>query len=948
MSVCLNGSWEYVTDAGERGTCAVPGLVTAPDVMCGVTLFRNITLPPKPFTRLMLELKGARFRPEITVNGETVAFSEGGMCAIRAVFSHRDCVPGANVRIGIRLCGLHEVPREDASRIPDADHWRSNVSSCLWDDVILTPVGDAAVLRMVPFPDADGTRVRVELDAVKPYRLTLRLTDEGRVLSEVTAAGSEREMNLFLPVVLPFWSPDSPRLFRLEAITDDGRHVSRFEIPFGRRDFRAEGKHFRLNGAPFRLRGISVVWHRFLRDPEARELAFDASWFEKNIIVRLRSAGANLLRFHLGVPPERFLDLCDKRGLCVQLEWPFFHGMDASAESLNRQWPEMLALASRHPSVCLIQLWNETEGEALNTARQVLSELRPLFPPFLFAHIDVTHVHKYWWSLFENLNLSFDSEGDFNLPAMADEFGGNYLDGEMQIGGYPEAPEAFERFLGENTTSAERAMLQCLSYGRIAEYWRRIGVAGYAAFCALSSREDGNHLFLGPLKDGRPKETWKALSAAFAPVAASLELWDRAFEPGGSVCASVWLFNDTGKDALLSLRLRTLDENGTAVSEVSMCYTVPAYGCRILPAVFPLPACGTRATVEVITENAPGAVSSWPVRLHRLVPPEALKGRTFETLDTVPGLTQLLEGAGMTQNSENPDLLLGNQSTLTRFQTDADFLGQTESMLESGSSLCLMQIGPQLLGEGYRKASVRMDGTSPVEAEQNWLYRLPFGLRLCFEAVAEAESCCHPPRGQLTFPHLSRGALQLSNGYRGGLNAPAAAMTLEAQGYEGLRAQWEQRGASKDILDCPQSVVYELEGFWHFAFSPSEKEENALRERVRFLVTDAPSLAERIHPEKPIHMLPLGRILTEAKDKALPETALIPLVVCGRGLLRTVCGLISPAGGSGRILLSQLLTEGRLEKSNASDSLYAPRYDPEIAQIVLDAIAAALSAKPVI
>ena len=111
MSVCLNGSWEYVTDTGERGTCAVPGLVTAPDVMCGVTLFRNITLPPKPFTRLMLELKGARFRPEITVNGETVAFSEGGMCAIRAVFSHRDCVPGANVRIGIRLCGLHEVPR---------------------------------------------------------------------------------------------------------------------------------------------------------------------------------------------------------------------------------------------------------------------------------------------------------------------------------------------------------------------------------------------------------------------------------------------------------------------------------------------------------------------------------------------------------------------------------------------------------------------------------------------------------------------------------------------------------------------------------------------------------------------------------------------------------------------------------------------------------------------
>ena len=36
-------------------------------------------------------------------------------------------------------------------------------------------------------------------------------------------------------------------------------------------------------------------------------------------------------------------------------------------------------------------------------------------------------MHKYWWSLFENLGLFYDSYEQFPTAIMVDEFGGNYL-----------------------------------------------------------------------------------------------------------------------------------------------------------------------------------------------------------------------------------------------------------------------------------------------------------------------------------------------------------------------------------------------------------------------------------------------------------------------------------------------------------------------------------------
>ncbi len=128
-------------------------------------------------------------------------------------------------------------------------------------------------------------------------------------------------------------------------------------------------------------------------------MAFDVDWFEENVVRRLLSYGANTLRFHLGMPPEALLDLCDRHGLLVQAEWSFFHGIRASHESLVAQWRDWFDLLMRHPSVAIIHPWNESGGDEVAKAFGALEEVTQGYPPQVLAHRDVIHVHKYWWSL---------------------------------------------------------------------------------------------------------------------------------------------------------------------------------------------------------------------------------------------------------------------------------------------------------------------------------------------------------------------------------------------------------------------------------------------------------------------------------------------------------------------------------------------------------------------
>lgn len=938
-SILLNGLWDIGDNRAYSGQAAVPGIPRDPGEPQQGTLWlrREVTLPEKPFTRVFMTLQGARFCPTVYVNGVLCAKGNGGMAPVRLELVHPDCIPGQRITLEICLCSLLDMPADDASCIPGADQWRSNISSCLWDDVSLDFAGDASIDRVIPAMNCELLRADVSVNSTdrNGCQLCMLLKKNGRVIQKTPwEMHREEQVRLEMPLNgIEQWDIHRGEVYNLEIIARSGNVEASAEVNVAAREFALRDKRLYLNGHPITLRGTSVVWHRFCRDPEGRMLAFDRAWFKTAILDRLDSMGANFLRFHLGSPPEWIMDELDRRGICMQIEWSFFHGMHASEESLTEQWRAFFALIARHPCVCVAQLWNETTGDDLQRAHRVIEKLRAELPLPLLDDIDLLPLHKYWWSLFENLSLSYRSADELPLPAIADEFGGNYMDGEAVPGLYPEAADSFVRFLGADSTAEERLEHQALASGRIAEYWRILGVAGYANFCALGSRQDGNHLFLGPLRDNRPKPAWQACSAAYADCAACIELWDRAFVQGETVTAPLHFFRDCAGTAPLTARVEVLDEAGNIVSCDAYTMQPEPYGRadRLVSVV--LPTYGERCTIRA---RMGAAVSAWPVRLYQRVEKPSLRGKRVWVLGGDGELTAFARSVGMrlAEPGEPCDLIAGGSGAVRLLRENPDMNARVEAAVSAGAGLLLTQVGPRALGEGYLEGrSVRADGLTATD-EQNWTESLPFGLTVNYHSLPEPESCCHrAPASEPYWKGLHRQALQVSNGYRGGLNAPAAGMTVEGLGREAYLRQWTSRGASPELFEHENAVAYSLCGFYAFAEEPNDAVCGRLRDHVRLLIEDAPSLQDSADPEAPIGVEEIAAVY-----RALPQrrSELHPIAVCGRTLERAAAFVLRLENVRGPIIISQLLTEGRLHADYAQPGMDGPHTDPEMVRLVLN------------
>jgi hypothetical protein len=955
----LNGKWEIGADRHYSSLTTVPGLATDPKEINPTTLWyrRAVRLPEGSWTNATLILNGARFCPSVYVNGQKVSEKPGGMTVTTHLLDNPAIAPGRNVVLEIVLKPLDRVDARDASRIPDADLWRSNVSSCLWDNVTLHLHGASRINRVIPFTDIQADRVslkwQVEHFATLKTKAEIQfemIDEKGRIVANVTDEKPipisshvvEGRTDLDLKGACDLWSPEHPVLYTLRAtLLNGGKPIDRYETNFGYREFKVKGIGFVLNNKPIKLRAGTVVWHRWLRDPEARDLGFDEAWFEKNILLRLKEHGANTIRFHLGMPPEDFLDLCDKNGLMVQGEWSFFHGMEASEESLLEQWRNWLDLCLRHPCVVLVHPWNETEGPRLQIAWSALNKLMTEYPPLVVAHRDVIHIHKYWWSLFENLGLYFDSAEQFDKPIMVDEFGGNYLDGNGNPGWYPTIRESLLRFLGPEQTRELRLQFQAKANARVAEYWIRLGAAGFSPFTILGSPEDGNHWFLGPLRQANPKPVWNALSAAWSPISVSLEVWDCNYEPGESRTFQVYFFNDTDEDETLKARAVIAPagdiESGALVEHFEL--RVAAHTTVKKDVTFKMPDKEGDWVLEAILDNPSVSVrhpviSSWEVRTFQPKVPKALHGMTVGIANDERELEAFLHRNQIgTSNIDDPKARVIVTSSRSWEKTlKGELLGVLENCIAEGRSVVMLDIGPRDLGQGYPKDKGLgpLQGAPTVANAMVQNVDLFLGMRIAFRQVAEPESHLHP-----STTSLDRQATWLWNGLRGGLIVPAVDMEVTGLSPRGFLSTWVSRGADSTLIKGKSYLAFEHQGFYAFSTTRDDTSTlQSLRKKVEFMVEDAPAIKNTVIPEAPINTFDLVQEYKECQ-KGKAET-LVPLARCGKSLTRVPVVEITFGPRKGKLILSQLLTAQRLAKGYGEVGLYGIRYDPASAQVVLN------------
>jgi beta-galactosidase len=749
---------------------------------------------------------------------------------------------------------------------------------------------------------------------------------------------------------LKSWSPSDPNMYKLKLSLIAGNDTTdQSVIPFGVKDFRILNKQFYLNNQHITLLGGTVVWHRWVRDEEAQTLAYDTDWFTENVILRSKEHGANYLRFHLGVPPEAFLDLCDRYGLAVQFEWSFFHGMPASMESLLEQYPKWLDVAIRHPSVVLIHPYNETEGNQLKVVWEALDEIVKGYPPLVMEERDVIHIHKYWWSLFENLGLYYDSADQFPKAIMVDEFGGNYLDGEGNLGGYSTEKETFMRFLGRNHNRESRLAFQAVSNSKVAEYWRRIKAAGVSPFCILGSWNDGNHWFLGKVAEGTPKPVWNDLTSAWSPQSVSLELWDRNFRPGQEILLPLYIFNDTRDKGNFKIRITLKDSYGKIFTEKFITPDeITPFTTRIENTNMTLPTKTGKYLISAELLNRPEnvkypVISRWEINVFRSEVPPVLVQSDFSVGADEPEIIQFLKFWNIRclplSDTTSGILLLSKAGWQRIAEGDKDLLTKLEKAINRGTSVILLDIGERYLGQGYPMDKTDLGPLQGVIQKSNTpikTYTLFGGISLAFNEVAEPESHIHPDRNNsLLWNKIPFDHTWLWNGMRGGLIVPATNMEPEGLNSKALLTQWLSRGADEIGITGADYFGYELEGFYEFSNLADDKNaKDKLREKIKFLVDDAPALANSLNPNAPVRVFNISKTYRESLTRK--GESLIPLANAGKNLTRTPVVMIKFGDKKGKLIVSQLLTSGRLACGFSEKGLYGIRYDEVVNQFVLN------------
>lgn len=973
-SACLmlNGKWQAGLGRNYDQAVPVPGMlegISTREATKGVVWYKRETdLPEGDWSHATLLLKGACFHPAVYVNGKKVSEAEGGLTPSFHLLASPDVVPGKTVGLEVALESMADIGKDNPSYISKADHWRCNLASWIWDDVELITHGRFFVERVIPVADIDKKQVEVRWqvkdcgnDKAAPSKVAVEiLSRDGAVL----VSGEGKRGALSGETILEYgdkcrnWSPDKPNLYklRISVFDEDGKISHQDTCNWAPRDFGLKqydwGTGFELNGNPISLRGAGTVWRRWTRDEESHPVMNDREWIRNNLLKPMKERGANFIRFHLYLTPEFILDMCDEMGLIVDSEWHFFHGYQVKEDALRRQWIPWFDVVQRHPSVMVMQPYNESSSPATKTTLKVALEKEKEYQPTVYFHRDIKDVHFYWWSLFENLCLYYDSpefEGGMyygggddsgNRALLVGEFGGNYMDGDYNVGGYGALKWSFPRFLGPDHSVETRRWLLNVSSGRIGEYWRRMKAPAISVFCIIGSFEDGCHWYEGDQRKGQLKPVWNWMTPVWSARSVSLDLWHRNFVPGQNVTAPLHFINETDEKAELVSALRIRDEQGSIISEKTIKRKLIAFDHKVEQAEFDLPPIAGRYLLEAELLNPTDDVtvpvkSRWDVFVSEAKPDTRLQKATVGILPEEKELKDFLNSFSVqTSGFADADVLLGSRETWERIERDAGFRGQLEKLLEAGKGMVFLDVGPRVLDKEYPQDEARAYGFRTDQQNVNMTARFLFDYNINFTVFKKqsAESCIHPSeKGAHLWDGLDRMQTWLWNGLRGGVNVPSVAMEAGLSRSAFLSA-WQRRGADVRKIKAGRPVIaYELAGF--YAFSEKKNDQKVMDEltgTVKKHAEDAPAIAE-LYENRKMQVFDLTEHCKKLREKSVEADE---LVVHGPGANRSSVIRINYPGA--KVILSQLITAGRLGGKPSSPAPYAICRDEAARQMVLN------------
>lgn len=321
--------------------------------------------------RLLLQFGAVDFRADVWVDGQHVAWHEGG----HTPFSAQVPYAGRDVTVVVRVeDDPHDLaqPRgkQDWELVPHAV-WYHRTSG-IWQPVWIESVPLRHIRRLTwhPRPLDAEVRLEVQLDATPEpgARLHVSLRNGDVDLATTTTVLETRESTVVLPIPAlrngqalenHLWSPEHPTLIdALVTLEGSDQEPDVAASYFGLRSVGVDGGTFQLNGRPHTIRGVlsQGYW------PETHLAAPDADALRSEAEL-IKDLGFTTVRVHQKIEDPRFLFWTDTLGLLVWEEMPSVYEFSTTAATrLAAEWTEAVLRDAGHPSVVVWVPFNESWG----------------------------------------------------------------------------------------------------------------------------------------------------------------------------------------------------------------------------------------------------------------------------------------------------------------------------------------------------------------------------------------------------------------------------------------------------------------------------------------------------------------------------------------------------------------------------------------------------------
>ena len=376
----LNGTWQAVVDPYGRGallgiaprasepghpsdlaefsfdnglTLAVPGDWNSqhPGLLFyqGTVWYKRVfNYAPRPGKRVFLWLGAANYHSALYLNGQLLGRHSGGFTPFNFDVSER-------LRNGENLLVIEVDNRSAEADIPTAlTDWHNYGG--LTRDVLLVEVPDSYIRAYSIELSADGERLQGQIEVAGPRRAEgaeLRIPELG--LQRHIDTDADGRGRFELPAAPERWSPQNPRLYRVEWQAAEDALVD--EVGF--RTIELRGAQLLLNGEPIFLRGIAAHDEAGMGRGRGHSRA-DA----ERLLGWASELGCNFVRL-AHYPHSRQLALvADRMGLLLWEEIPVYWSIDfTNPNTLRSARAQLSAVISRDRNRASVILWsigNET------------------------------------------------------------------------------------------------------------------------------------------------------------------------------------------------------------------------------------------------------------------------------------------------------------------------------------------------------------------------------------------------------------------------------------------------------------------------------------------------------------------------------------------------------------------------------------------------------------